>query len=120
MPKGPGAPNHPRKLPLTDDHIKASVAGGQDEHGHYRELIYAGIQTKERAQEIKRSLYRCAKHLGYSVVATIEHNADGNYQVRFKAIDKARARRYIAAKYKGREHEMPYNPFAKTQKPQEE
>jgi hypothetical protein len=114
VPKGPGAPRHPRKLPLTDDHIRASVAGGMDEKGHYQELIYGGIQTKERALEIKRSLYRCAKHLGYSVVANIERSPNGTYQVRYKAIDKATARRYIAAKYKGREHEMPYNPFAKT------
>lgn len=118
MPKGPGAPIRPRKPPLTDEHIQASVAGGMDpETGHYAVLVYGGIETEERALEIKRSLYRCAKHLGYSMKADIEKTLVG-YQVRFRAIDKARARAYIAAKYKDRPHELPYNPFARV-KPQE-
>jgi hypothetical protein len=113
MPKGPGAPLRPRKHPLTDEHIQASVDGGMNpETGHYAELIYGGIETQERALEIKRSLFRCAKHMGYSMKADIEKTATG-YQVRFKAIDKVKARAYIAAKYKDRPHELPYNPYAK-------
>lgn len=117
MPKGPGAPIRPRKQPLTDEHIQASVAGGMDAEGHYQELVYGGIETPERALEIKRSLYRCAKHLGYSMKADVERTASG-YQVRFRAIDKARARAYIAAKYKDRPHELPYNPFARVKPPE--
>lgn len=113
MPRGSGSPLRPRKHPLTDEHIQASVAGGMNEEtGHYRELIYGGIDTRQRALEIKRSLFRCAKYLGYSMKADIEKTGE-SYQVRFKAIDKARARAYIAELYRGREHELPYNPFAK-------
>lgn len=114
MPKGPGSPLRPRKHPLTDEHIQASVARGMDPvTGHYAELIYGGCETYERALEIKRSLYRCAKYLGYSMKADIEDAPGGGYQVRFKAIDKAKARAHIAAKYKDRLHELPYNPYAR-------
>lgn len=113
MPKGPGSPLRPRKHPLTDDHIQASVARGMDpETGHYAELVYGGIETEARALEIKRSLYRCAKFLGYSMKADMERTATG-WQVRFRAIDKAKARAHIAAQYKDRPHELPYNPYAK-------
>lgn len=112
MPKGPGSPLRPRKHPLTDEHIQASVARGLDPvTGHYAELVYGGIETQERALEIKRSLYRCAKFLGYSMKADIEQAGTG-YQVRFKAIDKAKARAHIAAEYK-RTGQIAYNPYAK-------
>lgn len=113
MPKGPGSPLRPRKSPLTDHLIQASVDGGMDDiTGHYRELVYGGLDTHDRALEIKRSLYRCAKYLGYSMKAEIEGAGQG-YQVRFKAIDKARARAYIAALYKDNPAGLPYNPYAR-------
>jgi hypothetical protein len=114
MPKGPAPQWRARKQPLTDDHVMASVQGGMNEQGHYRELVYGPIDDPDRALEIKRSLYRCAKHLGYSMKADIEKTADNKYQVRFKAIDKARARAHIAAQYKDRPQELPYNPYART------
>lgn len=116
MPRGP-APNwSAKKPPYTHDHVQASVARGLNaETGHYGTLIYSGCETKERALEIKRSLYRCAKHLGYSMHAEIEPAGDG-YQVRFKAIDKAAARAYVRKKYGDR---MPYNPYTKNVKPEE-
>lgn len=118
MPRGTGAPLRPRMEPLTDDHVMASVNSGADENGHYRELIYGGIENAERALEIKRSLFRCAKYLGFSMTAEIEKAGEG-FQIRFHAIDKAVARAFHAARYKGREHEMPYNPYHRT-KPVEE
>jgi hypothetical protein len=113
MPKGPGSPLRPRKHPLTDEHIQASVAGGMNtENGHYRELVYGGIEDPGRALEIKRSLFRCAKYLGYSMTAQVERNPNGTYQVRFKAIDKVIARKYIAKKFPNGEG-LPYNPYAR-------
>jgi hypothetical protein len=114
MPRGAGAPLRPRKGPLTDHLIQASVDGGMDDQtGHFRELVYGGLDTHDRALEIKRSLYRCAKYLGYAMKAEIEGAGQG-YQVRFKAIDKAKARAYIARLYKDRPHEMPYNPYQRS------
>lgn len=116
MPRGP-APNwSAKKPPYTHDHVQASVAGGLNaDTGHYTTLIYQGCETKERALEIKRSLYRCAKHLGYSMHAQIEDAPGGGFQVRFKAIDKATARAYVRQKYGDR---MPYNPYTKNAKPE--
>lgn len=116
MPKGPGSPLRPRKHPLTDEHIQASVAGGMNaETGFYQELVYGGIEDANRALEIKRSLYRCAKFLGYSMRAEVEQAAGGAYQVRFCAIDKVTARKYIAKKHPNGQG-LPYNPYHRTQK----
>lgn len=116
MPKGPGSPLRPRKHPLTDEHIQASVAGGMNaETGFYAELVYGPIDEQGRALEIKRSLYRCAKFLGYSMKADIEQRADGKHQVRFCAIDKVTARKYIAKAHPNGEG-LAYNPYARTQK----
>ena len=85
------------------------MQGGRNEQGHYAELVYTGCETRERAEEIKRSLYRCAKHLGVSMHAEVEQTA-GGWQVRFKAIDKAAARAYILARYGTDRTRWPYNP----------
>lgn len=116
MPKGPGSPLRPRKHPLTDEQIQASVAGGMNtETGFYAELVYGPIDEQPRALEIKRSLYRCAKYLGYSLKADIEQRPDGKFQVRFCAIDKVTARKYIAKKHPGGRG-LPYNPYHRAQK----
>ncbi|MGH2866757.1 MAG: hypothetical protein ACRDNK_04195 [Solirubrobacteraceae bacterium] len=93
----------------------ASVGGGMHpETGHYKEFFYGPCADHDRAMEIKRSLYRCAKRLGYSMKAEVVAGATGGYMVRFNAIDKRKARAYIAALYKGREHQLPYNPYRRT------
>lgn len=110
MPRGPSPQWTKRKAPFTYEHIQSSVAGGLDtQTGHYAELIYSGCESEARAQEIKRSLYRCAKHLGYSMKAEVEPGAGGAFQVRFKAIDKTAARTYVRKRYG---QDMPYNPYA--------
>jgi hypothetical protein len=112
MPKGPGRPWKARKEPITDHYIQASVERGMnDATGHYGELVVNELADNAEALEMKRSLYRCAKYLGFSMHAEIEKLADG-YQVRFKAIDKARARAFVIQKYGGVEN-LPYNPYQK-------
>lgn len=111
MPAGPGRPWKARKEPLTDHFIQASVERGMNPgNGHYGELIVNELADQGEALEIKRSLYRCAFFLGFSMSARIERLADGSYQVRFKAIDKARARAYVLQKYG---NNLPYNPYIK-------
>lgn len=113
MPKGTPQPIRPRKEPIVDHLIMASVEGGMDPAtGKHRELVYGGIDSQERAQEIKRALYRCARYLKYSLTASVEKTGEG-HQIRYTVIDKEVGRRYIREKYQGREHEMPYNPFAR-------
>lgn len=109
MPRGPAPEWSRKKPPFTYEHIQNSVAMGRDEKtGQYGELVYSGCETEERALEIKRSLYRCAKHMGYSMVAEVEPTDDG-FAVRFRAIDKAAARAYVRKRYGT---DMPYNPYA--------
>jgi hypothetical protein len=110
MPRGPSRQWRARKLPFTHEHIQASMQGGRNEHGHYATLVYTGCETRERAEEIKRSLYRCGKQLGVSVHAEVEPAAAGGFQVRFKAIDKAAARAYVLQRYGNDRTRWPYNP----------
>lgn len=116
MPRGPNRPWKAYKAPNTNEHIMASVAGGfaDEERGFYRELLYTGCETQERAQEIKQSLFRCARRLGYSLTATIEAGPGGTFDVRFRAIDKAKARAYMVARYGPDRQNWPYNPRART------
>lgn len=111
MPKGPARPWKARKEPVTDHFIMASVERGMNPStGHYGELIVNDLASREEAMEIKRSLFRCAKFLGFSMSAHVEQLASGSYQVRFRAIDKAMARAYVVKRYGTN---MPYNPYAK-------
>lgn len=115
MPRGPERQWRAKKQPLTDQLVMASVQRGVTDptRGFYAELSYGGIETEERAIEIRRSLYRCAKRLGYSMSAHAEKLADGTYRVRFRAIDKAHARAYMVARYGPDRTKWPYNPRAR-------
>lgn len=82
-------------------------------NGHYTELVYGGIGDMDRARRIKCNLYNAAKHLGYSMTATIE-TAGREYQVRYKAISKQHARAYILSKYGKDRSAWPYDPRKKS------
>lgn len=101
MPRGP-APQFRQKAEHTVEmmpYVAASVnqAPMNETTGHYAELIYTGIKTSDRALQVKRGLYNAAKHHGVSMKADTESLTDGTYQVRFRAIDKKRARAYLIA-----------------------
>lgn len=114
MPRGPQPEYKRRKEPVLDDYLRASMSranGTPDpETGHYAELVYAGVETRERAEEIKRALFRSARHVKVSVTATVEPADDGTYRVRFKAIDKLFARRFILEKHGPDRSKWPYDP----------
>ena len=80
-----------------------------NEQGHYGELVYTGCKTRERATEIRRALFRAAKRLNYSMHAEIE-NRGREFQVRYHAIDKAHARRWLVQTYGTDRSAWPYNP----------
>lgn len=104
MPRGPERQWRRQQTPLTHDHIMASVNAG------FAEMLYTGCETQERAQEIVRSLYRCAKRLGYSVTAKAEPGANGTFDVRFRTFDKTQARAYMIQRYGPDRQNWPYNP----------
>lgn len=112
MPRGPDRQWRARKDPVTDPHVLASVQAGlvDNTRGFYSELFYVGIETEQRAAEIRRSLFRSAKKLGYSLRAQTELMPDGSYRVRFHAIDKAKARAWMIRTYGPDRTKWPYNP----------
>lgn len=82
------------------------------ETGHYGELVYAGCPTRERAQEIRRALFRSGKHVGCSVSAKIVKNGEV-FDVHFKAIDKTMAKQYMLDHYGEDRTKWPYSPYRK-------
>ena len=119
MPRGPDRPWRSRKDPQTHGHVMASVQRGfaDPDRGFYTELVYTGIETEERATEIRRSLFRSAKGLGYSMRAEIEP-VPGGFQVRFHAVDKTKARAWMVKTYGADRSKWPYNPRARAPKEQ--
>ncbi len=103
----------PRKPPILDHYVQASIDGGMDDGGHYRELVYAGVEQRDRAVEIRRALFRSAAHLGVSLKCDIETDAAGLHHIRFHAIDKAIARAHIARKAQGDPAGLSYNPYVR-------
>jgi hypothetical protein len=92
-----------------------AVGGVHDEHGHYGLLVYAGIESSERAKEIKQALFRSGYHLKVSVSANIVKGTE-DWQVHFKAIDKVHARKYILETYGPDRSAWAYDPRAKKEK----
>ena len=104
-----------RAEPILDHLLHESVnqAGGKyDANGHYATLHYTGIETRERAIEIKKALYRGGKYTGHSVSAKVVRDGSG-YRVEFKAIDKIMAKKYMIDHYGPDRTKWPYSPWRK-------
>lgn len=115
MPRAAAPEWRRRKEPVLDHLLIASVQqanGVHNEEGHYGELVYTGIETKIRANEIKRALFRAGKYTGHSVSAKVEKNGN-QWLVRFKAIDKTMAKKYMLTKYGEDRTKWPYSPWRK-------
>lgn len=122
MARGPQRPWRLQQEPLLDAHIAASVAGGQDPATlHFSELTEdeingQQIRDAEAARQLKNALYRAARRYNLtastkvSLSAKVEKRADGTYQVRFRAIDKAAGRAYMIQRYGPDRTKWPYNP----------
>ena len=102
-----------REQPDLSAYVQASIdaASGtcDPETGHYATLHYTGIGTRERADEIKRALFRAARYLECSMSATV-HRSDDGYWVEFRAISKKHARAYMIKKYGTNRANWPYSP----------
>lgn len=118
MPKGPSRSWRKRMEPILDDEVRASVAMARDFHDpgshdyekrFHATLVYGGLSSEAEAHEIRKALYRSAKHLGYSLSHKIEKSPLGGWQVRYTAICKECATAYIQIKYPD-PLTRPYNP----------
>lgn len=63
MPKGP--PPAWSRRDCRFDHLVVAAL----EQGYGKMLVYSGIESWERADEIRRGIYRCAKHRGITAEA---------------------------------------------------
>jgi hypothetical protein len=116
MSKGP--PPEWRRRDCSFDHlVGAAVSAGWGQI-----LKYEGIETIERAQEIRRGLYRCAKHREISMeggtvalaaddeTMGIRRERDGTYTIKFRVWTKAQARKAHLARYGSSRESWPYDP----------
>jgi hypothetical protein len=100
-----------RKQPILDEYIQASVNltnGQYNELGHYGTLKYVGCETRDRANEIKDSLYRSARHFKVSLAYKVIHEKDDTYSVEYTVVNKAHARAYVIEKYGNNPEKWPY------------
>jgi hypothetical protein len=92
-----------------------SVNGSPDsETGWYGTLHYTGCETRARAEEIRKALYRAARYFKVSMaVDPIVADPDGTFRLIYRAINKEHARAYVKAKYGKDPSNWPYRPGGK-------
>jgi hypothetical protein len=119
MPKGP--PPAWTSRDCRFDHLIAAAIT----QGIGKTVFYKGIETPERAKDIKNGIYRCARHRGISVWVEWKHSGrlttrsadwppdkepDGTYTLQFTVSTKTQARKRHIAKYGTDRTQWPYNP----------
>ncbi len=72
-------------------HMQAAMA-----QGYEKPIAYTGIDTPERALDVRKGLFRAARHFKQAIHANVERLDDGTYQVVFVLHSKETARAYIA------------------------
>jgi hypothetical protein len=76
-------------------------------------LIYVGCESRERAAEVKKMLYRSAGHHKVSLHTVIVKADDGSYQVHFSVFHKSYGRKYVLETYGADRSKFPYDPKAR-------
>jgi hypothetical protein len=118
MPRGPAPSWRQRKQPVLDEWVLHSITranGKPAADGHYAEMRIAKIGSRDEAREYIRSLHRSGRYLTrwsqYNIGVRAEIIKDGSqYLVRFWAVDKLAARKYILEKYGPDRSKWPYDP----------
>lgn len=114
MPKGP-PPIHAQR-DCRFDHLVAAAVG----KGYGVTLVYSGIETLERGHEIRKGIYRCARHRGISAEAGPSRLVDGDgmglravkggYVLHFRIWTKSSGRARILAVHGHDRTQWPYDP----------
>lgn len=105
-----------RKDCRFDHLVVAAIAKGMGV-----ELRYQGIGSYERADDIRKGIYRCAKHRGLTADAGFSREAqgdemgmwkmpDGEWEVRYRLWDKKSARKRHIERYGTDRSKWPYDP----------
>jgi hypothetical protein len=116
MPKGP--PPSWKRRDCRFDHLVTAAL----DQGYGKVLVYSGIETEDRAHEIRRGVYRCAKHRGVSADAGrsattsstdemgVTRAPDGTYTLRYRLFDKRAARKSHVERNGTDRQQWAYNP----------
>jgi hypothetical protein len=115
MPKGP--PPSWKRRDCRFDHLVAAAI----DQGYGKVLVYSGIDSEERAHEIRRGIFRCAKHRGVSadagrsVLASgddmgVHRQPDGTFKLKYRIWDKRTARKSHIERHGADRQQWPYNP----------
>lgn len=116
MPKGP--PPAWSKRDCRFDHLVTAALS----KGYGQVLVYTGIETEDRAHDIRRGVYRCAKHRGVSADAGrsvttsstdemgVTRAGDGTYTLRYRLFDKRVGRKTHIERHGADRQLWPYNP----------
>jgi hypothetical protein len=108
-----------RPLDCSQDHLVVAALG----QGFGKELVLSGIETPERAHEIRRGIYRCARHRKVSADAgpnrTVTepgemgvHKDGQTYTLRFRLWSKRDARKRHLERHGPDRANWPYDPRA--------
>lgn len=99
MPRAAHPRGSARKEPILDHVLQLSIDRSDGEFnpetGRYGEVVLTGLADIGHATEIRRALYRSARHMRVSLTSKIEKADDGSHAIRFTVIDKEIGRRYI-------------------------
>jgi hypothetical protein len=75
-------------------------------------LVYIGCETRERALEVRRMLYRSAGHFKVSLHAPVVQAPDGTYQITFTVYTKSAGRKSVLERYGPDRSAWPFDPRA--------
>ena len=117
MPKG--LPNTKRWDCRFDHYVTAAIA-----QGYGKELVLAGVETYDRADDIRKGIYRCARHRKISAEAGPSrlvtgademgiHKDGKTYTLRYRVWDKRQARKRHLERYGPDRANWPYDPRRK-------
>ena len=116
MPKGP--PPAWSRRDCRFDHLVVAALN----RGYGVVLVYSGIESEERAHDIRRGIYRCAKHRGVSADAGrsvttssddemgVRRAGNGTWTLRYRLFDKRVARKAHIDRHGADRAAWPYNP----------
>ena len=118
MPVPKGLPNTHR-WDCSQDHLVVAAINS----GFGRELVMSGIESYERADTIRKGIYRCARHRKVSAEAGPSRlvtgddmgirKQGGTYTLRFKIHNKRQARARHLQRYGSDRANWPYDPRRK-------
>lgn len=116
MPKGP--PPQWRRRDCSFDHLVSAAVDA----GWGQVLVYGGIEEIERAQAIRRGIYRCARHREISADAGtvalaaeddqmgLRRERDGTYTLKYRVWTRSQARKAHLQRFGPDRSAWPYDP----------